>query len=190
MTPFVVPLVIGSGIVAIGPGWDTRSESEVFQTASEFVTVVGLVGQNGPMRVPFHQIWSAQNVVSMPGTQEQPQRPTVGIHQCVNLGVGSTTSPANSLFFSTARSALSMFVYFDAGRVDAPKLPFGPLGEFALQTFPKPLLAPFLPAGVNGRVGSEDAQCPPGAAFTQTEKQRLQDGFQSKPVVAPFSLER
>ena len=178
MAAFVVPLVMAGGPFAVCLGRNAGLESASFQESSELVTVIRLVRQDRPAGVPFHQIGGAQEVVPMPRAQYQPQCSALGVHQCMDLGVGPAPALANGLIFRAPGPAMGLFVRLDAGRIHAPQPALGRGAECLQKAVPETALTPLFPSGVDRRVGSENAQRPPGTPFAQPEEQRLKDGLQ------------
>ena len=182
----VVALVVAGRIFSVGLGRNARLEAAFLQEPPELPAVIGLVGQDCPAGMPLHQVGSAQEVVPMSRAQQQPERPAPGIHQRMDLGVGSAPALSNGLVFRASGPAMGLFVRLNAGRIDAPQLAFGRGGEGLQEAVPETALTPLFPTGVDRGVRGEDAQRPPGTPFAQPEEQRLEDGLQPNGRAARF----
>ena len=115
MAPLVVTFVIGRWVGAVGGRGDACFEIEAFQQPSEPIAVVGLVSQDGASGLAGHQIRGRQDVIALPGAEDQAQRSPPRINEGMDFGVCSAPTATNSLVFGGSAAAHGVFVNLGAG---------------------------------------------------------------------------
>ncbi len=162
---------------AIGFWWNAGLQVPCAEEFAKLIRVVGFVGENRLFRESFNEIKGSDQIVPISGCSNESEHATFAIDESMNLGIRTTSGCTNELMFSALRAAKSVFVNFNTGRIDRPKLPFEIRGDSDMDFIPNSLFAPLLPAGVNRGMWSENTQGPPTAPFPKSEKQGMKNCF-------------
>ena len=177
MAVFVMASVKWNRACAIGFWWNAGLQVPCVEKVAKLIRVVGLVGENRLFRKSFNEIKGSDQIVPISRCSNEPEHATIAIDESMNLGIRTASGCTNELMFSALRATKSVFVDFNTGRIDRPKLPFEIRSNGDMDVIPNSLFAPLLPAGVNRGMWRENTQGPPTAPFPKPEKQGMQNCF-------------
>lgn len=188
MTSLVVPFVVWFRVLAVVLGRDACLKSQVRKELPKPIAIIGLVRQDRSGDLTGHQVPGKQDVVPIACRKNNRNGISFGVDEGVNFGVLPSSGFSNLLISKDFCGAKPVLVDLDAGRIDGPEHAVGPLANMLEDALPKSGITPTLPAGVNCCVGSKDRQSSPGAAFSDSIEEGLQNHLsaQRRSPLFPF----
>ena len=115
---FIISLVVFCRVLPVR-FWGYASPQVAFlEQRPKRIRVVGLVGENGPIGEPFHELPGKQAVVGGPGRQDDPDGAAPGIDNRMHLRVRPAPGPRDVLIISALPVAKTVLVDLCASRIN------------------------------------------------------------------------